>query len=319
MAENIVFSTADLRPAEQFPYWREVVCASITRLSVERRGSGPFLAEMRASSLGGLHIVTARADAHQRRRSREDIARETDDPFFLYLPLAGSLRLEYADGQQLVAAPGTPCFLDPLRVARADAEAGLAHLTIKAPRPLLAPLLAQPAMRPPREPLLPTGLNALLVSYARSLMHAGPIDSDCQAAVAANFCGLLALVLGASDDGRDAGRGGTAQALLTAAQNWLSQHHADPSLNPAALASHLGVSLRYVHKLFESSGRSFSRTLVERRLHACHAALADPFRDRQTVADIAFANGFNDLSHFNRHFKAAYGMTPRDWRQASRN
>lgn len=277
MAENIVFSTADLRPAEQFPYWREVVCASITRLSVERRGSGPFLAEMRASSLGGLHIVTACADAHQRRRSREDIARESDDPFFLYLPLSGSLRLEYADGQQLVAAPGTPCFLDPLRVARADAEAGLAHLTIKAPRPLLA----QPAMRPPREPLLPTGLNALLVSYARSLMQAGPIDSDCQAAVAANFCGLLALVLGASDGGRDAGRLGTAQALLAAAQNWLSRHHADPSLNPAALAN--------------------------------------PFCDRQTVADIAFANGFNDLSHFNRHFKAAYGMTPRDWRQASRN
>jgi AraC family transcriptional activator of tynA and feaB len=211
VAENIVFSTADLRPAEQFPYWREVVCASITRLSVERRGSGPFLAEMRASSLGGLHIVTARADAHQRRRSREDIARETDDPFFLYLPLAGSLRLEYADGQQLVAAPGTPCFLDPLRVARADAEAGLAHLTIKAPRPLLAPLLAQPAMRPPREPLLPTGLNALLVSYARSLMHAGPIDSDCQAAVAANFCGLLALVLGASDDGRGGPPGAAAR------------------------------------------------------------------------------------------------------------
>jgi hypothetical protein len=124
VAENIVFSTADQRPAEQFPYWREVVCASITRLGVERRGSGPFLAEMQASSLGGLHIVTARADAHQRRRSREDIARESDDPFFLYLPLSGSLRLEYADGQQLVAAPGTPCFLDPLRVARADAEAG---------------------------------------------------------------------------------------------------------------------------------------------------------------------------------------------------
>ena len=94
-AERESYPSMDRRPAEQFPYWREVVCASITRLSV----------------------------------------------------------------------------------ARADVEAGLTHLTIKAPRPLLAPLLAQPAMRPPREPLLPTGLNALLVSYARSLMHAGPIDS----------------------------------------------------------------------------------------------------------------------------------------------
>ncbi|WP_371764092.1 helix-turn-helix domain-containing protein [Massilia sp.] len=33
---------------------------------------------------------------------------------------------------------------------------------------------------------------------------------------------------------------------------------------------------------------------------------------------MAFAWGFNDLSHFGRVFREQYGMSPRDWRQSQR-
>ena len=35
---------------------------------------------------------------------------------------------------------------------------------------------------------------------------------------------------------------------------------------------------------------------------------------RATIAEIAFRNGFSDLSWFNRGFKAQFGATPRDIR-----
>lgn len=31
------------------------------------------------------------------------------------------------------------------------------------------------------------------------------------------------------------------------------------------------------------------------------------------LSDVAFATGFADQSHLNRHFKKAYGMTPGQW------
>jgi AraC family transcriptional activator of tynA and feaB len=37
----------------------------------------------------------------------------------------------------------------------------------------------------------------------------------------------------------------------------------------------------------------------------------------QPVGEIAFAAGFNDLSHFSRAYRARYGCAPRDARRAA--
>ena len=60
-----------------------------------------------------------------------------------------------------------------------------------------------------------------------------------------------------------------------------------------------------------STGRSFREALTELRLEAARQAFAANGAPRQTIADIAISVGFNDLSQFNRHFRNAYGMTPR--------
>jgi transcriptional regulator GlxA family with amidase domain len=36
----------------------------------------------------------------------------------------------------------------------------------------------------------------------------------------------------------------------------------------------------------------------------------------QTIAEIAFAAGFRDISHFNRLFKRSNGAAPREFRRA---
>jgi transcriptional regulator GlxA family with amidase domain len=38
---------------------------------------------------------------------------------------------------------------------------------------------------------------------------------------------------------------------------------------------------------------------------------------RRPVSQIAFAAGFNDLSHFSRTYRVRYGYTPRDARSAA--
>jgi len=40
-----------------------------------------------------------------------------------------------------------------------------------------------------------------------------------------------------------------------------------------------------------------------------------PVLAHRHVSEIAFAWGFNDLSHFGRVFREHFGMSPRDFRQ----
>jgi len=93
--------------------------------------------------------------------------------------------------------------------------------------------------------------------------------------------------------------------------DYLRRNFSNPALDPQTLADDLSISVRYAHKLMRMTGRSFRETLTELRLEAARQAFADRDAPRQTIADIAISVGFNDLSQFNRHFRTAYGMTPR--------
>jgi AraC-like DNA-binding protein len=92
----------------------------------------------------------------------------------------------------------------------------------------------------------------------------------------------------------------------------------DPDLGAASLARQHGVSVRYVHKLFESQGLSCAAFILSQRLARVHRVLSDPHCATQTIATIAFNAGFNDLSHFGRVFRRRYGQTPSDVRRERR-
>jgi AraC-like DNA-binding protein len=47
----------------------------------------------------------------------------------------------------------------------------------------------------------------------------------------------------------------------------------------------------------------------------CRRDLADPALRHRPITDIAFAAGFNDLSHFSRAYRERYGCAPSDARQ----
>ena len=56
-------------------------------------------------------------------------------------------------------------------------------------------------------------------------------------------------------------------------------------------------------------GASPWRFLIFRRLDRARRMMTDG----QCLADVAHACGFSDQSHFTRHFKKAFGMTPKAW------
>ncbi|AYD03708.1 AraC family transcriptional regulator (plasmid) [Neorhizobium sp. NCHU2750] len=84
----------------------------------------------------------------------------------------------------------------------------------------------------------------------------------------------------------------------------------DPDLSSAKVARVEGISERYLQKLFEQNGESFTHYLRERRLQRARTALVTSAEIRLPVADVAYSCGFSDAANFNRVFKERFGLPP---------
>ncbi len=94
----------------------------------------------------------------------------------------------------------------------------------------------------------------------------------------------------------------------------IDQQLGDAELSLSKLTEQQGVSPRYLQKLFEEAGLTFSIYLRDRRLARCHADLCSSAHGALSVSEICFRWGFNDAAHFSRSFRAKYGITPRECR-----
>jgi AraC-like DNA-binding protein len=89
--------------------------------------------------------------------------------------------------------------------------------------------------------------------------------------------------------------------------------HLFKELSQTALARHMRMSPQGFSRFFHASmGRTFATYVTELRIGAASQALLE---SNLTIAEVCFANGFNNLSNFNRQFRAVKGMSPREFRR----
>jgi AraC family transcriptional regulator, positive regulator of tynA and feaB len=100
-------------------------------------------------------------------------------------------------------------------------------------------------------------------------------------------------------------------------QRFIHENVRDPELRPANVASELGISVRYVHKIFSSAGTSFGDYVTAIRLDAICRELISAAPRPQRISVTALSWGFRDLSRFNRAFKRRFGCSPIEFRNAS--
>ncbi len=122
------------------------------------------------------------------------------------------------------------------------------------------------------------------------------------------------------DDRRGLGRGhqplGPSQPLHPAvhrAMAFIEQHFCEP-ITLADVARSASLSKFHFCRVFRHETRlSFREYLRGLRIARAKTLLSDT---RLTVTEVAFAVGFNDLSHFDRVFTWVVGVTPSDYRKS---
>ena len=97
---------------------------------------------------------------------------------------------------------------------------------------------------------------------------------------------------------------------LTRALDYLHAHF-EESLSLEDLAAQAGMSVAHFSRLFrQATGLSPYQYLIRVR---CEKACELMSSGRYTVTEVAHAVGFFDHSHFIRHFKRLYRVTPGQW------
>jgi AraC family transcriptional activator of tynA and feaB len=92
----------------------------------------------------------------------------------------------------------------------------------------------------------------------------------------------------------------------------IKDRFADPDISPREVAAEMGISLRYLQKLFTARGSTCSHYISSLRLdHAAHLIERRALiKTGQPLSDIAYACGFRDYTHFARGFRQRFGTTP---------
>ncbi|UOO87825.1 AraC family transcriptional regulator [Vitreoscilla massiliensis] len=98
------------------------------------------------------------------------------------------------------------------------------------------------------------------------------------------------------------------QAQVLKIQNFIAANLSLNELNPQYVAAACGISVRYLHSLFQGLDSTFSRYVQQQRLQAAYQCLQQ--QPERSVSDIVYSCGFNDQSHFTRLFKLTYQTTP---------
>jgi transcriptional regulator GlxA family with amidase domain len=105
-------------------------------------------------------------------------------------------------------------------------------------------------------------------------------------------------------------------ARLVAVLLYIDANLSNPRLSPATIANANAISLRTLHRLFESTDDSVSAVIRERRLTRCHADLLRS--PHESVTAIAYRWGFRNISFFSRLFRERYGVSARELQMAAR-
>lgn len=303
-----VWATDAVRAHERFSFWRDAVCRALFNISIDAPAER-FSARITARTSGPLRFATSESTGYHLLRSRRDIASADADHHTVCLQLSGETVIEQNDATTALA-PNDIAIFD----GRAPFGAALAgrRTILVLPREMIdrrAPWLRG-------SPLRKFAAQSSFVDLARRHLLALSADdsilSESQTSLLTdNLCNLLALASADTAPHRLSGEL-QVEALLA----FCRQRLHDPELSPQHAADHLGISIRTLHARFQQIGKSFGRFLLESRLDACRAVLADENHRSSNVSEIAYRFGFNDLSHFNRAFRARYDMTPGEWRHA---
>jgi AraC-like DNA-binding protein len=314
-SEPIRFSLADVPERERLTRFGEFYASLGARCDVELLRDVPFEVDFTVQKLPGLMLMSGTRHGSRTHRSTTD---GTDDVGLLvnlgglYFMSQGRREIVIEEGEATLvslADPGTFVHQPPGDV-----------LALRFPRAQLASLSSGVEdgllQRIPRQnPALRLLRDYVDVAWGKQSI----VGRELQPLFVSHIYDLMALAIWAPRDAAESACGrGLRAARLDVIKQDIIRNLGRSDLSLTTLAARHGCTPRFIQRLFETEGTTFTDYVLAQRLACAHRLLSDPRRAAEKIAAIAYDAGFGDLSYFNRAFRRHYGAAPSEIRLSAR-
>ncbi|MFJ3307551.1 helix-turn-helix domain-containing protein [Streptomyces sp. NPDC086549] len=310
--QGVTFSAQDIAPGERVAAWQRALSQVFVELEAVVEHGRPWTGELAAERLGALQIATEEFGPGTILRSARSAAADHRTHILVRQQLDGTALLSQ-DGRTAELLPGRLAFHDARRPFRLVLPRRQRARVLMMPRALLrldegqlcalTATVVDEAGGGAAALLLP-----LLSGLVEEVTRATTTRREQLARTAAEILSTVAL--------EQVGRRPTPtswERITASVQTRLGEH----GLAPQDVADQHGISLRYLHLLFQQHGTTVNAWVRTRRLEAAREELAQPGAAHRPIAVVAARWGFTSPSHFSRTFREAFGMSPVQWRRGT--
>lgn len=308
-------NTDDLPVKERFDYWSEAVCDEFVSLDCSQPIRGDFNGEIRGGiGMPNLRFSEIIADPQMVKRSKRQIARSTESDFLISFQLANQGVLRQS-GREAILNPGQFVLYDSTQPYSLSFSEHFHQFVVQMPQDVLSRHLVKPEQYTAIPIAGNLGLGSVLTSFIFSLVREINAEQQVPAELSDNLVNMIALAFSASVKLEQLGDQSVIRcSLKQRIGQYIDNNLRDPQLNNQRIADAQGISLRYLHKLYQGEEETLHSIVLHRRLDQAKQLLLDPNHQGNNIEQIAYNLGFSSAPHFSRSFKKHFGASPSDYR-----
>ncbi|MEV7968120.1 helix-turn-helix domain-containing protein [Sphaerisporangium sp. NPDC088356] len=313
----IGFRTSDLPVADRFTAWCDMANDALVPNGIRSEHAADFQAELRLQDLGMVRLNTLSYLPLETYRPAKLIRRSDPEELQLLITRRGSHRIVQG-GRDATASPGEVLLYDTSRPWHGwTSTSTVRGIMVQFPRAVL-PLPESEIRKLIVRPLSGRkGIGALLTGcLSRMAAHADSYAAADGPRLASIVIDLVtALCAHHLERDRTVPSETHHRTLQLKVRAYIERQLGDPHLSPQSISIACQISVRHLHRLFEGEELTVSAWIRRRRLERCRRDLGDPALLHRPIHALAAHWGLTDPAQFSRIFRAAYGISPSEYRQ----
>jgi AraC-like DNA-binding protein len=277
----------------------------------------PFRSEVISHKFGPVDVTeTFLASGTIGRMSPAPVASCTPQFFILNIRRSGSV-LHSHYGNAYESTTGTMSIFDSRNPFETRQLSATRSINLRVSGSLLRKVIGNPEDFCGRPINLRHGVAAVFREFVHSMwMERNRISESEGRDLAFGMIDLLKGVCAGLPVGTQASVPAAREPLMRRIEQHIERHLSDHGLTVESIARALQVPRSRLYAASRGASNTLGQLILEKRLDRCRQALVNSRLKSRRITEIAADWGFGSVAHFSRAFKARYGVSPVQFRNA---